>query len=213
MDDKRHVMDRFTLNVNIISLKMRLLCYLDDLVFWWNDLLNGTSDVWKYLNDKKFVQILSLHGHHYVVITNLELSTEETNTVYIFYFCTEFSYRKMDKNKKYPISFIKTCCNFLRKTQRKISFKLMNVCQANSLPSNGYYVIMYAYTLFCNLDIFSLKVSQERISLLTLFRFLKQTKSHPSNTHHFCMKQNRTFRWNFRKRFIVIVVVQIWENV
>ena len=40
----------------------------------------------------------------------------------------------------------------------------MNVSQANSLPSNGYYVIMYAYTLFRNLDIFSLKVSQENIS-------------------------------------------------
>ena len=40
----------------------------------------------------------------------------------------------------------------------------MNVCQANSLPSSGYYVIMYAYTLFRNLDIFSLKVSLENIS-------------------------------------------------
>ena len=39
----------------------------------------------------------------------------------------------------------------------------MNVCQDNSLPSNGYYVIMYAYTLFRNLDIFFLKVSQENI--------------------------------------------------
>ena len=40
----------------------------------------------------------------------------------------------------------------------------MNVCHANSLPSSGYYVIMYAYTLFRNLDIFSLNVSQENIS-------------------------------------------------
>ena len=30
MDDKRQVMDRFTLNVNIISLTMRLLSYLND---------------------------------------------------------------------------------------------------------------------------------------------------------------------------------------
>ena len=134
-------------------------------VFCWNDLLNvGTSDVWKYLNDKKFVQILPLNEHHYVVITILELSTEETNTIYIFDPCIEFSYREMDNDIKYPISFIKTCCNFLPKTQRKISFKLMNVYQANSLPSSGYYVIMYAYTLFHNLDIFSLKVSQENVS-------------------------------------------------
>ena len=118
----------------------------------------------KFLNDKKFLQISPLHEHHYVVITNLELSTEETNTIYIFDPCFEFSHREMNNDIKYPISFIKTCCNFLRKTQRKISFKLMNVCQANSLPSNGYYVIMYAYTLFRNLDIFSLKVSQENIS-------------------------------------------------
>ena len=69
----------------------------------------------------------------------------------------------MDNDIKYPISFIKTCCNFLPKTQRKISFKLMNVYQANSLHSSGYYVIMYAYTLFRNLDIFSLKVPQENI--------------------------------------------------
>ena len=164
-DDKRQVMDRFTLNVNMISLAMRLLSYLNDQVFCWNDLLNvGTSDVWKYLNDKKFVQILPLHEHHYVAISNLQLSTEEINTIYIFDPCIEFSYREMDNDIKYPISFIKTCCNFLRKTQRKISFKLMNVCRANSLPSNGYYVVMYAYTLFCNLDIFSLKVSQENIS-------------------------------------------------
>ena len=39
----------------------------------------------------------------------------------------------------------------------------MNVHQANSLPSSGYHVIMYAYTLFRNLDIFSLKVPQENI--------------------------------------------------
>ena len=124
MDDKRQVMDRCPLNVNMISLTMRLLCYLNDQVFWWNDLLNaGTSDVWKYLNHKKFVQILPSHEHHYVVITNLELSTEETNTTYIFDLCIEFSYREMDNDKKYPISFIRTCCNFLRKTQRKISFK------------------------------------------------------------------------------------------
>ena len=67
MDDKRQVMDRCTLNVNIINLTMGLLSYLNDQVFWWNDLLNvGTSDVWKYLNDKKFMQILPLHEHHYV---------------------------------------------------------------------------------------------------------------------------------------------------
>ena len=192
---------------------MRLLSYLNDQVFCWNDLLNvGTSDVWKYLNDKQFVEILPLIEHHYIVITNLELSTEETNTIYIFDPCIEFSYREMDNDIKYPISFIKTCCNFLPKTQRKISFKLMNVYQANSLPSSGYYVIMYAYTLFRNLDIFYLKVSR-KISVLTLFRFLKQMKSHLFNAYHFCMKQNRTFIWIFRKRFIVIVVVQIWENV
>ena len=40
----------------------------------------------------------------------------------------------------------------------------MNVYQANSLPSSGYYVIICAYTLFRNLDILSLKVSQENIS-------------------------------------------------
>ena len=138
------------------------------------------------------MQTLLLNEHHYVFITNLELSTEETNTIYIFEPCIEFSYREMDKDIKYPISFIKTCCNFLPKTQRKISFKLMNVYQANSLPSSGYYVIMYAYTLFRNLDIFYLKVSR-KISVLTLFRFLKQMKSHLFNAYHFRMKQNRTF--------------------
>ena len=92
MDDKRQVMDRCSLNVNIISLAMRLLSYLNDQVFCWNDLLNvGASDVRKYLNDKKFVQILPLHEQHYVAITNLVLSTEETNTIYIFD-CIEFSY-------------------------------------------------------------------------------------------------------------------------
>ena len=83
-----------------------------------------------------FVQILSLNEHHYVVITNLELSTEETNTIYIFDPCTEFSYREMDNDIKYPISFIKTCCNFLPTTQRKISFKLINAYEANLLPSS-----------------------------------------------------------------------------
>ena len=34
MDDKRQVVDRFTLNVNMISLTTRLLCYLNDQVFW-----------------------------------------------------------------------------------------------------------------------------------------------------------------------------------
>ena len=110
------------------------------------------------------MQILPLNEHRYVIITNLELSTEETNTIYIFDPCIEFSYREIDNDIKYPISFIKTCCNFLPKTQREISFKLMNVSQANSLPSSGYYVIMYAYILFRNLDIFSLKVSQENVS-------------------------------------------------
>ena len=82
MGEKRQLMDRCPLNVNIISLAMRLLSYLNDQVFCWNDLLNvGTFDVWKYLNDKKFVQILPLHEHHYVAISNLQLSTEETNTV------------------------------------------------------------------------------------------------------------------------------------
>ena len=71
--NKRQIMDRCSLNVNMISLAMRLLSYLNDQVFCWTDLLNvGTSDVWKYLNDKKFVQILPLNEHHYVVITNLE---------------------------------------------------------------------------------------------------------------------------------------------
>ena len=91
MDDKRQVMDRFTLNVNIISLAMRLLSYLNDQVFCWNDLLNvGTSDMWKYLNDKKFVQILLLHEHHYVAISNLQLSTEETSTIYILILALSF---------------------------------------------------------------------------------------------------------------------------
>ena len=113
--DKRQIMDRCSLNVNIISLAMRLLSYLNDQVFCWNDLLNvGTSEVWylKYLNDKKFVQILPLYEHHYVVIANLELSTEEANTIYIFDPCIEFSYLEMDNDIKYPKSFIKTCCNF-----------------------------------------------------------------------------------------------------
>ena len=39
----------------------------------------------------------------------------------------------------------------------------MNVYRANSLPSSGYYVIMYAHTLLRNLDIFSHNVSQENI--------------------------------------------------
>ena len=165
MDDKRQIMDKCPLNVNMISLAMRLLSYLNHQVFCWNDLLNvGTSNMWKYLSDKKFVQILPLHEHHYILITDLEFSTEETNTMYIFGPCIEFSYREINNDIKYPISFIKTCCNFLRKTQRKISFKLMNVCQANSLPGSGYYVIVYAYTLFRNLEIFSLKVSQENVS-------------------------------------------------
>ena len=142
-----------------------MLSYHNDQVFCWNDLLNvGTSDVWKFLSDKKFVQILPLNEHHYVVITDLELSTEETNTIYIFDPCIEFSYREMDNDIKYPIPFIKTCCNFLPKTQMKVSFKLMNVSQANSLRSIGYYVIIYADTLFRNLDIFSLKVSHENVS-------------------------------------------------
>ena len=163
--DKRQIMDRCSLNVNIISLAMRLLSYLNHQVICWNDLLNvGTSDLWKYLNDKKFVQILPLNERHYVVITSLELSTEETNTIYIFDPCIEFSYPEVDNDKKYPIYFIKTCCNILPKTQRKISFKLMHVYQANSLSSSGYYIIMYAYTLFHNLDIFSIKVPQENIS-------------------------------------------------
>ena len=51
--------------------------------------------MWKYLNDKKFVQILPLHEHHYVVITNLELSTDKTNTIYIFDPRIEFSYLEM----------------------------------------------------------------------------------------------------------------------
>ena len=154
--DKRQIMDRCSLNVNMISLAMRLLSYLNDQVFCWTDLLNvGTSDVWKYLNDKKFVQVLPLNEHHYLVITNLELTTEETNTIYISDPCIGFSHREINNDIKYPISFIKTCCNFLPKTQRKIRFKLMNVYQANSLPSSGYYVIIYAYTLFHNLDIFS----------------------------------------------------------
>ena len=91
MDDKRQVMDRCPLNVNIISLAMRLLSYLNDQVFCWNDLLNvGTSDMWKYLNDKKFVQILPLHEHHYVAISNLQLSTEETSTIYILILALSF---------------------------------------------------------------------------------------------------------------------------
>ena len=44
--DKRQIMDRCSLNVNINSLAMSLLSYLNDQVFCWNDLLNvGTSDV------------------------------------------------------------------------------------------------------------------------------------------------------------------------
>ena len=54
--DKRQIMDTCSLNVNMISLAMRLLSYFNDEVFCWNDLLNvGTSDVWKYLNEKKIV--------------------------------------------------------------------------------------------------------------------------------------------------------------
>ena len=53
----------------------------------------------------------------------------------------------------------------------------MNVHQANSLPSSGYHVIMYAYTLFRNLDIFSLKVSfslkNPIFSMLTTFAWNK----------------------------------------
>ena len=49
MGDKRQIMDRCPLNVNIISLTLGLLSYLNDQVFRWNDLLNvGTSDVWKF---------------------------------------------------------------------------------------------------------------------------------------------------------------------
>ena len=91
----------------MISLATGLLAYLNDQVFCWNDFLNvGASDVWKYLNDKNFVQFLPLNEPHYVVITNLELSTEETDTIYIFDPCTEFSYSEMDNEIKYPISFI-----------------------------------------------------------------------------------------------------------
>ena len=111
-----------------------------------------------------------LNERHYVVITNLELSTEETNIIYIFDPCIEFSFREVDNDIKYPIYFIKTCCNILPKTQRKISFKLMNVYQANSLSSSGY-VIMYAYALFGNLDIFSIKVPQENISSTIILFF------------------------------------------
>ena len=46
---------------------------------------------------------------------------------------------------------------------KKNQFQI-NICQANSLHSGGYYAIMYASTLFRNLDIFSRKVSQENIS-------------------------------------------------
>ena len=99
--DKRQIMDRCSLNVNIISLAMRLLSYLNDPGFCWNDLINAcTSDVWKYLNYKKFVQILPLNEHRYVVITNLELSTEETNTIYISDPCIEFSYCEMNHDIK-----------------------------------------------------------------------------------------------------------------
>ena len=64
---------------------------------------------------------------------------------------------------------------------------------------------------FVILPYFLLKYPR-KMSVLTLFRFLKQMKSYLFNIYHFCMKQNRTFIWIFRKRFIVIVVVQIWEN-
>ena len=40
----------------------------------------------------------------------------------------------------------------------------MNAYQANSLPNSVYYIIMYAYTLLHDLDIFSLNISQENIS-------------------------------------------------
>ena len=99
---------------------MGLLAHLNDQVFSWNDLLNvDTSDVWKYLNDKKFVQILPLNEHHYVVITNLELSTEETNTIYISDPCIELSYREMDNDIKYPISLSKLAATFYRKRKGK----------------------------------------------------------------------------------------------
>ena len=163
--DKRQIMDRCSLNVNIISLAMRLLPYLNDPGFCWNDLINAcTSDVWKYLNYKKFVQILPLNEHRYVVITNLELSTEETNTIYIFDPCIEFSYCEMNHDIKISNIFHQNLQQISTENAKENQFKLMNVYQANSLPSSGYYVIIYAYTLFRNLDIFSLKVSQENIS-------------------------------------------------
>ena len=39
----------------------------------------------------------------------------------------------------------------------------MNVCKTNLLPCSVYYAIIYAYTSFRNLDIFSLNVSQVNI--------------------------------------------------
>ena len=72
----------------------------------------------------------------------------------------------------------------------------MNVYQANSLPSSGYYVIICAYTLFRNLDILSLKVSQENISSNIISFFLKQIESHLLNAYNFCMKTGRLYRFS-----------------
>ena len=65
------------------------------------------------------MQILPLNEHHYVVITNLELSTEETNTIYIFDPCIEFSYREIDNDIKYPILSSKFAATFYRKRKGK----------------------------------------------------------------------------------------------
>ena len=112
--------------------------------------------MWKYLNDKTFMQILPLIEHHYVVITNLELTTEETNTIYIFHLFFE-----IDNDIKISSIFHQNLLQLATENAKENQFQIN---EANSLPSSGYYVIMYAYTLFRNLDIFSLKVAQENIS-------------------------------------------------
>ena len=144
---------------------MRLLSYLNNQIFCWNDLPNaGTSDVWKHLNDKKFVQILPLHENHYVVITNLKLSTEETKKLSTFLILAlSFPTVKWKTNKIFNI-FHQNLLQLSTKNAKKN-------CQANLLPSSGYYAITCAYILFRNLHIFSLNISQENISsnIISLF--------------------------------------------
>ena len=89
----------------------------------------------------------------------------------------------------------------------------MNVCQANLLPSSDYYAIMYAYTLFRNQGIFSPNISPKNISSNIISFF--ETNEIPSFQCLLLLHEakERSFVSIFRKRFIAIAVVQIWENV